>query len=204
MFYLNSPQLKRLNNTFSSSQTQLKDFYVLSELGKGAFGKVFKVQYVKTGKLYALKSLDLLQIEKLKLQEQLKNEIKILSSCDHINIIKLFCVFQDKKSLNLVMELGDQSLFKKLQKTNKFQEEQVFELLFDVINALIYLHSRSPKILHRDIKPENILEVKGVLKIADFGWSNRNIDQRYTYCGTPDYLAPEMITMSGHDEKLDI
>lgn len=70
-----------------------------------------------------------------------------------------------------------------------------------------YLHSLDPPIIHRDIKPENILlDVDGVVKLADFGWSNYFDDdnRRLTYCGTPEYLAPEMIKQSGHDRFLDV
>lgn len=61
-----------------------------------------------------------------------------------------------------------------------------------------------PKILHRDMKPENVLIQNDQIKIADFGWGNLNNDFRNTYCGTPDYLSPEMILGTGHDEKLDV
>jgi len=70
-----------------------------------------------------------------------------------------------------------------------------------------YLHSLDPPIIHRDIKPENILlDSNGVAKLADFGWSNYfdDDDRRLTYCGTPEYLAPEMIKQSGHDKMLDV
>lgn len=73
-----------------------------------------------------------------------------------------------------------------------------------VIESVEYLHSLSPPILHRDLKPENILINSKDLKIIDFGWSNVNDDFRNTYCGTPDYLCPEMIMGTGHNEKLDI
>jgi len=78
--------------------------------------------------------------------------------------------------------------------------------MFSIINAIIYLHSKTPPILHRDIKPENILIKGETLKICDFGWSNINSEeiQRNTFCGTPDYLSPEMILGTGHNEKLDI
>jgi len=71
----------------------------------------------------------------------------------------------------------------------------------------MYLHSMDPPIIHRDIKPENILlDAEGAVKVADFGWSNffNETATRMTYCGTPEYLAPEMITQSGHDKSLDI
>jgi protein-serine/threonine kinase len=77
-----------------------------------------------------------------------------------------------------------------------------------VISACQYLHSLDPPIIHRDIKPENILlDADGAVKLADFGWSNffnEDHQKRQTYCGTPEYLAPEMIKQSGHDKSLDI
>lgn len=78
--------------------------------------------------------------------------------------------------------------------------------MFDIIKALEYLHSMNPPIIHRDIKPENILIKDKRLQIADFGWSNENDNKnvRNTFCGTPDYLAPEMIVGTGHNEKLDM
>lgn len=76
--------------------------------------------------------------------------------------------------------------------------------MLDCIDALCYLHSQNPPILHRDIKPENILLSKNTLKIADFGWSNTDDSMRNTYCGTPEYLSPEMILGTGHNEKLDV
>ncbi len=74
----------------------------------------------------------------------------------------------------------------------------------DIIDAISYLHSMDPPILHRDIKPENILITNSSCKIVDFGWSNEKNNLRNTFCGTPDYLAPEMIKGLGHNEKLDI
>ena len=82
----------------------------------------------------------------------------------------------------------------------------------DVITAVQYLHSNHPPIIHRDIKPENLLldknnkvKLAGILMFSiDFGWSNFSNKPRKTYCGTVDYLAPEMIDKSGHDERLDI
>ena len=76
--------------------------------------------------------------------------------------------------------------------------------MFDVFKAVNYLHIQTPAIIHRDIKPENVLFVKNRLKLADFGWSNMKDRVRTTFCGTPDYLAPEMILEKGHNEKLDV
>lgn len=76
--------------------------------------------------------------------------------------------------------------------------------MFDVFKAVAYLHKQDPPIIHRDIKPENVLFYGDKLKLADFGWSNMNNRVRTTFCGTPDYLAPEMILERGHNEKLDV
>lgn len=76
--------------------------------------------------------------------------------------------------------------------------------MFDIFKAVNYLHQRDPPIIHRDIKPENILFYGDRLKLADFGWSNMKDRVRKTFCGTPDYLAPEMILERGHNEKLDV
>lgn len=82
----------------------------------------------------------------------------------------------------------------------------VANFIYDIVKALKYLHLMDPPIIHRDIKPENILIKNKVLQIADFGWSNQNAnkDFRNTFCGTPDYLAPEMIMGIGHNDKLDM
>ena len=76
--------------------------------------------------------------------------------------------------------------------------------MYDTFKAVNYLHNQEPPIIHRDIKPENILFLNGTVKVADFGWSNMKDRVRTTFCGTPDYLAPEMVKESGHNEKLDV
>jgi len=95
-------------------------------------------------------------------------------------------------------------LFSKLRVQKKLSEPVVAEYMRDIIQAVVYLHSQNPVILHRDIKPENILITGNKCKIADFGWSNVDDEFRNTFCGTPDYLAPEMIIGTGHNEKLDV
>ncbi len=104
------------------------------------------------------------------------------------------------------MELASRgSLFNAIKRQKKIPEKEAALYLRDIIKAINYLHTRDPPILHRDIKPENILlNDDNKCKIADFGWSNVQDDVRNTFCGTPDYLAPEMIEGVGHNEKLDI
>lgn len=137
--------------------------------------------------------------------KQLENEINILAKCYHPNIIQLEACFEDQGYIYLIMELANEgNLFHMIRKLKKLSETQTAKYMKQIVSAFEYLHSMSPKILHRDIKPENVLIKNDQVKIADFGWSNLSDDFRNTYCGTPDYLSPEMILGSGHDEKLDI
>lgn len=203
------PALKEINEKFENGTSNLsKDsFTFITQIGSGAFGKVYKVSSKLTNKIYALKVLSKNQLTHLKLTEQIKNEINIFSKCHHENIIALYAAFEDPNYIYMIMELAnDSNLFNKLKKQKQFSERVTFEFLRDIVQALIYLHSQNPVILHRDLKPENILLHDGRCKLSDFGWSNVNGDDdfRNTFCGTPDYLAPEMILGSGHSEKLDI
>ena len=207
MFLPTNKELIDKNSSFENGAHNLsKDsFTFLVQIGTGSFGKVYKVSSKLTNQVYALKVLSKNQITNLRLTEQLKNEISILSRCNHENIMKLFSVFEDSGYIYLITEMANESsLFSLLTRSNKFDEKMVAKFMNDIIQAIIYLHSQKPVIIHRDIKPENILVHNSRCKIADFGWSNNNDDFRNTYCGTPDYLAPEMINGTGHNEKLDI
>ncbi len=137
---------------------------------------------------------------------QIITEVKIMYNIDHPNIIKLYNHYEEEDFLYLILECatGGQ-LWHKLNAVGRFDEKSVKNFIIDIMSALEYLHTKNPPIIHRDIKPENILIDKdGRVKLADFGWSNFfNNTKRQTYCGTLDYLAPEMIMESGHDEKLD-
>lgn len=182
------------------------DFDSASPLGQGSFGKVFKVTHKKNQRQYAIKVVSKPQIINMKMLEQLKNEVSIMSSVKHPCIIELYTYYEDETNLYLVLELAEGHIYSKLKKTGKFPESQAAKLFFDVVRAVEHLHNKNPAIIHRDIKPENLLMVGDTLKLCDFGWSNikEAMSLRVTYCGTPDYLAPEMITGEGHNEKLDI
>ncbi len=203
---LNLSEVKKLNRNFEDGRKLSKEsFFISEQLGSGSFGKVYKVSSKKTQRFYALKILSKKQISGLKLWKQLCNEVRILIFCNHPNIIKLHSVFEEGNKIMMVMEFANgNSLFNRLRKQRFFSEEETAQMMIEVISALDYLHSMTPPILHRDLKPENILFNDGQLKIADFGWSNLDDSFRNTFCGTPDYLSPEMIKGTGHDEKLDI
>jgi serine/threonine protein kinase len=183
------------------------DFEILANLGTGAFGKVYKVKNKKNKLIYAIKQVSKKQIKAQKMVSQINNEIRIMYSVNHENIIKLFTHFEEDDYIYLVIEYapGGQ-LWYKLNQVGRFDEETVKSYLRDIVLAVEYLHNRDPAIIHRDIKPENLLlDAKNRVKLADFGWSNFFTDsKRITYCGTLDYLAPEMILEQGHDKGLDI
>ena len=183
------------------------DFTILEKIGEGAYGKVYKVSLKKDpSKQFALKIISKSKIETLKFAPQLQKEIKILSNCNHKNIIKLISVFHEQNSIHLLTELAKQgSLYDMLKKEKKFDEKTVLNYMLQIIQGIQYLQNQSPPVIHRDIKPENILLSNGIIKICDFGWSNYD-DQtiRNTLCGTPDYNSPEVILGTGHGEKIDV
>lgn len=127
---------------------------------------------------------------------------------NHPHIVKLYNHFEDNDNFYLILQMCSKGqLYSKLKKDGRLNERQTAQYMREVIQAVQYLHSLDPPIIHRDIKPENILLDKDDrVKLGDFGWSNffNDSSQRTTYCGTPEYLAPEMIKQKGHDKNLDI
>ena len=197
------------NTVFSSHKNvkdvKLEDFKVLKVIGRGSFGKVCLVEYIPTHETYAMKSLkkDLL-IE----QEQIENtllEKEILQTIDYPLLCGLIFCFQTEERIYFVMPfLSGGELFQHLRKFRTFDEEKVRFYGAQIALALEYLHSKG--IVYRDLKPENILmDEDGYLKLADFGMAKKLKDDEkaMSFCGTPEYLAPEIITMEGHDKNAD-
>ena len=197
------------NTVFSSHKkvkdVKLEDFKVLKVIGRGSFGKVNLVEYLPTHEIYAMKSLkkDLL-IE----QEQIENtllEKEILQTIDYPLLCGLVFCFQTEERIYFIMPfLSGGELFQHLRKFRTFDEEKVRFYGAQIALALEYLHSKG--IVYRDLKPENILmDEEGYLKLADFGMAKKLKDDEkaMSFCGTPEYLAPEIITMEGHDKNAD-
>ena len=124
---------------------------------------------------------------------------------DHPHVIKLLHYFEDKENVYLILQYAENgSLFRYLKKKNRFKEEEAFVYFFQTCLGIDYLHKNG--IIHRDLKPENLLLDKhGNIKLCDFGWSAEGQNnKRTTFCGTIDYMAPEMLMNQPHDHRLDI
>jgi len=190
-------------------ESSIHDFDVVKVLGKGSFGVVKKVRHKKSHKTYAIKELDKKEIKDRRMVEQVRNEIKIMYSLNHPNIVKLYSHFEDDLHISLILEFAERGqLYQSLMTcpAKKFTEIEVAKIVYQIVEAMKYMHEKG--IVHRDIKPENVLlDASGNTKLADFGWSNYIVSQakRTTYCGTLDYLAPEMIEKEHkHDHAVDL
>ena len=203
---LKHPEIEKLNSRFEGGVPPVtrSSFATVDKIGSGGFGKVFKVVSMKTNEKYALKVMSKSMLMSLRLTEQLNKEMDIMIRCKHENVTKIFAAFEDESNVYLVLELAGGSLFQRLAKIRRFSEIEAAKIILDILKALDYLHSQNPPIIHRDIKAENVLEFSTGFKLADFGWSNFGDSMRQTLCGTPDYLAPEMLRGTGHTVKVDI
>ena len=191
-------------------EPKITDFTLIKELGVGSFGRVLLVQHNVTHAQYAIKAIDKRIKDNIEEKPYFRREMEIMYQIHHPNVVKLFGHFEDNTFCYFVMEyIPNGDLYSLVPKNGirKINNQTVASLIKDVISALYYLHHMSPPIIHRDIKPENILiDEKMRAKLSDFGWSNylKGNYKRTTICGTPIYLAPEIINNTGHDEKIDI
>ena len=189
---------------------KITDYKIIRQIGEGSFGKVFLVRHNKTGMEYAIKQINKLNKNNQEGKPYFRREIEIMYKIHQKNVVKLYSHFEDNEFCYFVMEYVEKgNLFSQPSwlKNHMFTSFEVAKIIKEVICAIYYLHNMNPPIIHRDIKPENVLIDKdGIAKLTDFGWSNYvdSKEIRSTYCGTPVYLAPEMITEIGHDEHLDI
>ena len=190
-------------------EPKINDFHVIRQIGDGSFGKVYIVKHKKTNVTYAIKEINKNDKNNQEGKPYFRREIEIMYKVHHPNVVKLYSHFEDERNCYFVMEYvenGNLFVQPSWTKSECFLPHEVAKYMKEIISAVYYLHNMSPPIIHRDIKPENVLiDSQGTAKLTDFGWSNYvNSEFRSTYCGTPVYLAPEMITEIGHDEHLDI
>ncbi|XP_064270109.1 ribosomal protein S6 kinase alpha-2 isoform X4 [Passer domesticus] len=183
-------------------------FELLKVLGQGSYGKVFLVRKIKgsdAGQLYAMK---VLKKATLKVRDRVRSKMErdILAEVNHPFIVKLHYAFQTEGKLYLILDfLRGGDLFTRLSKEVMFTEEDVKFYLAELALALDHLHGLG--IIYRDLKPENILlDEEGHIKITDFGLSKESIDhdkRAYSFCGTIEYMAPEVVNRRGHTQSAD-
>ena len=182
---------------------KLSDYEIGETLGTGSFGRVRISKNKKTNEYVAMKIMKKVEILKSKQADHIANEIKILSMIDHPFVIKFDGFTQDDKYLYLALELiNGGELFTYLRGVGRFPVDQARVYIAQIVSIFEYLHSKN--IIYRDLKPENILIHKsGYLKLTDFGFAKIVEGRTYTLCGTPEYLAPEIILNKGHGKPVD-
>lgn len=197
-------------NLLADKQPALKigpdDFEFLKVIGRGSFGKVMQVRYKSDKKIYAMKILRKKAIVARNQVEHTKSERKILQALQHPFLMTLRFAFQTDAKLYFVLDyVRGGELFYHLKKRRKFTEDEARIFVAEVGLALGHLHSLD--IIYRDLKPENILlHASGHIRLTDFGLSkdlDPNRPEAHTFCGTPEYLAPEIIAHKGHSFEVD-
>ncbi|XP_022623442.1 ribosomal protein S6 kinase alpha-3 isoform X1 [Seriola dumerili] len=191
-----------------SEKADPRQFELRKVLGQGSFGKVFLVRKITgpdAGQLYAMK---VLKKATLKVRDRVRTKMErdILVEVNHPFIVKLHYAFQTEGKLYLILDfLRGGDLFTRLSKEVMFTEEDVKFYLAELALALDHLHSLG--IIYRDLKPENILlDEDGHIKLTDFGLSKESIDHEnkaYSFCGTVEYMAPEVVNRRGHTHSAD-
>uniref|UniRef100_A0A7S4BY39 cGMP-dependent protein kinase n=1 Tax=Chrysotila carterae TaxID=13221 RepID=A0A7S4BY39_CHRCT len=187
----------------AAGKIQFEDLEQRNILGVGTFGRVRLVVHTPTQTPYALKCMRKGQVVALKQVEHVMNEKNILAMCNHPFLLGLAATFKDEEELYMLMELSlGGELFSVLRDRVKFDEPAGRFYAANVASAFEYLHSR--KIVYRDLKPENLLlDADGYLKVVDFGFAKIIEGRTWTLCGTPEYLAPEIISNKGHNLAVD-
>lgn len=197
-------------NPSKSLKTGTQDFELLRVLGKGGYGKVFQVKKgtgSDQGKIFAMKVLRKAKIViNQKDTAHTKAERNILESIKHPFIVDLIYAFQTEGKLYLILEyLPGGELFMHLEREGIFSEDTACFYLAEITMALEHLHSYG--IIYRDLKPENILLDKdGHVKLTDFGLCKEALEDgetTHTFCGTVEYMAPEVLLRSGHAKSVD-
>ena len=187
----------------TNGKYSLTDFQILRTLGTGSFGRVHLIRSNHNGRFYALKVLKKHTIVKLKQIEHTNDERLMLSVVSHPFIVRLWGTFQDSNNIFMVMDyIEGGELFSLLRKSQRFPNPVAKFYAAEVCLALEYLHSKD--IIYRDLKPENILlDKNGHIKVTDFGFAKYVPDITYTLCGTPDYIAPEVVSTKPYNKSVD-
>ena len=192
-------------NEKKNRKISLSEFELLQTVGIGSFGRVRLTRHKKTDTVSVMKILKKIEIVKQKQVDHIYSEYNILTILNHPFIVELKGVnLTDPKYLYLILEyVPGGELFSLLRNCQNFPLEQAIFYICHIITIFTYLHSKN--IIYRDLKPENILiNTNGYLKLTDFGFAKvLESGKTYTLCGTPEYLAPEIILNKGHGKPVD-
>jgi len=183
---------------------RLDDFVAVKVVGKGSYGKVMLVR--KDKEVFAMKMLRKEHLVKRNQVEHTKTERNVLEAVSHPFIVTMHYAFQTPKKLFFVLEFcPGGELFFHLSRAGRFSEGRCRFYASEILEAINYLHRLN--IIYRDLKPENILlDGEGHVKLTDFGLSKEGIDDNFSaksMCGTPEYLAPEILDKRGHGKAVD-
>jgi len=184
----------------------LNDFALQKVLGRGGYGKVMLVRHKGNGGIYAMKTMKKADVLKRNQKEHTASERHVLETVNHPFIVNLHFAFQTPTKLYMVMEYcPGGELFFHLSRAGRFSEGRCKFYTCELVLAVGYLHSLN--IIYRDLKPENVLvDANGHAKITDFGLSKEGVMDNIsakTTCGTPEYLAPEVLNKKGHGRGVD-
>ncbi|XP_009397401.2 CBL-interacting protein kinase 23-like isoform X1 [Musa acuminata AAA Group] len=185
-------------------RTRVGKYELGRTLGEGTFAKVKFAKNLETGENVAIKIFDKDKILRHKMVGQIKREISTMKLVRHPNVVRMYEVMASKTKIYMVLEfITGGELFDRIARNGKLKEDEARKYFQQLIDAVDYCHSRG--VFHRDLKPENLLlDSNGVLKISDFGLSAlpqqvREDGLLYTTCGTPNYVAPEVVKDKGYD-----
>ncbi|PFH34585.1 aurora kinase [Besnoitia besnoiti] len=210
---------KRTKHTSEESlvNCQLDDFELAdsrsggdaSLLGRGTYGVVRKLKHKATGEVFAVKSIEKESVVRAGMVSQVEFELLVQKDLlRHRNVLRCFACVEDAEHVHLILEYcsrGDLYTKVRSQTRRRLSEREAFVYFSQLVNGLHYLHGKG--VMHRDLKLENLLlDSNNVLKIADLGWCGSVLGKtkNFNFCGTLDYLAPEMVRGGGHDWRVDL
>uniref|UniRef100_A0A8C1G3S5 Protein kinase X-linked n=1 Tax=Cyprinus carpio TaxID=7962 RepID=A0A8C1G3S5_CYPCA len=199
-----SPTLSAGAASLTISRTYtLDDLDTIATVGTGTFGRVFLVKDKKTRGFFALKAMKIPDVIRLKQEQHVHNEKEVLTEVNHPFLVRLFWTHHDDRFLYMLMEyVNGGELFSYLRNRGRFSNSTGMFYSAEIVCAIEYLHSK--EIVYRDLKPENILlDSEGHIRLTDFGFAKKLSERTWTLCGTPEYLAPEVIQSKGHGRAVD-
>ncbi|KAK3276295.1 hypothetical protein CYMTET_15624 [Cymbomonas tetramitiformis] len=196
---------KLLEQRKEDASINKEDLEIKGTLGIGTFGRVFLVHHKYTKRTYALKALNKKNIVDQGQVEHIRNEVLVMQEFNHPMLTKLVRTFKDESKVYMLQEvaLGGE-LFNHLIATpdGYFDQRTAKFMAACVVLGLEHMHNRN--IIYRDLKPENLLlDADGYCMIVDYGFAKRVTGKTFTLCGTPDYLAPEILQRKGHNKAVD-